>query len=187
MQGNVAVGYAVTYIFGSLGAIIICVNILAKIMGRSIREDAIKAEQELMHGVIIPASRQMPALPELIGRVFLAGATASRSVAQIEALANPLFPVTVERIKRGDKVIAVTPDMPLNDNDILLLVGRRKGIVALASSLGKELDAEDGPEMTIKTSEVFWMVSSAEAPDREFAFAGLWPAGRRDRKEQRYF
>ncbi|WP_168197485.1 hypothetical protein [Pantoea sp. SO10] len=58
-------------------------------------------------------------------------------------------------MKRGDKVIAVTPDMPLNDNDILLLVGRRKGIVALASSLGKELDAEDGPEMTKKTSEVF--------------------------------
>ncbi len=154
MQGNVAVGYAVTYIFGSLGAIIICVNILPKIMGRSIREDAIKAEQELMHGAIILAPGQMPALPELVGRVFLAGPAAGRSVAQIEALANPLFPVTVERIKRGDKVIAVTPDMPLNDNDVLLLVGRRKGIVALASSLGKELDAEDGPEMTMKTSEV---------------------------------
>jgi len=55
MQWNVAVGYAVTYIFGSLGAIIICVNILPKIMGRSIREDAIKAEQGLMHGAIILA------------------------------------------------------------------------------------------------------------------------------------
>lgn len=28
LQGNVAVGYAVTYIFGSFGAIIVCVNIL---------------------------------------------------------------------------------------------------------------------------------------------------------------
>ncbi|MHC2594891.1 hypothetical protein [Pantoea sp. y20] len=58
-------------------------------------------------------------------------------------------------MKRGDKVIAVPPDMPLNDNDILLLVGRRKGIVALASTPGKKLNAEDGPEMPMKTSEVF--------------------------------
>lgn len=43
MQANVAVGCAVTYNFGSLGGIIICVNILPKVMGRSIREDAIKA------------------------------------------------------------------------------------------------------------------------------------------------
>ena len=33
LQANVAIGYAVTYIFGSLGAIIICVNILPKFMG----------------------------------------------------------------------------------------------------------------------------------------------------------
>ncbi|WP_312464538.1 hypothetical protein [Pantoea endophytica] len=90
MQGNVAVRYALTYIFGSLSTIIIRVNILAKIMGRSIRQDAIKAEQGLMHGAIILAPGQMPALPELIGRVFLAGAAASRSIAQIKALANPL-------------------------------------------------------------------------------------------------
>ncbi|WP_254452416.1 permease [Roseicella sp. DB1501] len=36
LQGNVAVGYAVTYIFGSFGAIIVCVNILSWFTGRSI-------------------------------------------------------------------------------------------------------------------------------------------------------
>jgi AspT/YidE/YbjL antiporter-like protein len=35
LQANVAVGYAVTYIFGSFGAIIICVNLLPRIMGGS--------------------------------------------------------------------------------------------------------------------------------------------------------
>ncbi|MCM2569316.1 aspartate-alanine antiporter, partial [Janthinobacterium sp. GK] len=51
LQGNVAVGYAVTYVFGSFGAIIVCVNILPKLMGRTIREDAIKAETALQAGV----------------------------------------------------------------------------------------------------------------------------------------
>lgn len=154
MQGNVAVGYAVTYIFGSLGAIIICVNILPKIMGRSIREDAIKAELEQMRGAPVLAPGQQPALPGLVGRVFLAGPAAGKRVAEVEAGADPHFPVTVERLKRDDKVIAVTPEMQLNENDALLLVGRRKGIIALAASLGKELDAAEGPEMTMQTTEV---------------------------------
>jgi AspT/YidE/YbjL antiporter-like protein len=44
LQGNVAIGYAVTYVFGSFGAILVCVNVLPKFMGRSIKEDALKAE-----------------------------------------------------------------------------------------------------------------------------------------------
>ena len=153
-SGNVAVGYAVTYIFGSLGAIIICVNILPKIMGRTIREDAIKAELEMMQGAPVLAAGQQPALPGLVGRVFLAGPASGKTVAQIEATADPLFPVTLERLKRKDKVISVTPDMQLTDSDVLLLVGRRKGIISLAPSLGRELDADEGPEMIMQSSEV---------------------------------
>ena len=51
LQGNVAVGYAVTYVFGSFGAIIVCVNILPRLMGRSIKEDAVKAEAAMQAGV----------------------------------------------------------------------------------------------------------------------------------------
>lgn len=47
LQSNVAIGYAVTYVFGSLGAIIMCVNILPRLMGRELRDDAKRAEQEM--------------------------------------------------------------------------------------------------------------------------------------------
>ncbi len=50
LQANVAIGYAVTYIFGSFGAIIVCVNILPWFMKREIRDDAIKAEAEMLAG-----------------------------------------------------------------------------------------------------------------------------------------
>jgi putative transport protein len=48
LQNNVAIGYAVTYIFGSLGAIIMCVNVLPWLMKRNIRDDALKAEAEIL-------------------------------------------------------------------------------------------------------------------------------------------
>ena len=43
MQAHVAVGYAVTYIFGSIGTIIFCATILPLVMRRNMRDDAMKA------------------------------------------------------------------------------------------------------------------------------------------------
>lgn len=74
LQANVAIGYAVTYIFGSFGAIIVCVNGLQWLMGRSIRDDAIKAEAELLAGARIYGAGEQPAMPDLS-----AGCTASRT------------------------------------------------------------------------------------------------------------
>ena len=53
LQANVAVGYAVTYIFGSFGAIIMCVNILPWLTGRGIRDDAIKAQAASLAGATV--------------------------------------------------------------------------------------------------------------------------------------
>src|ERR1700761_8415707 len=50
LQSDVAIAYAVTYVFGSLGAIIVCVNILPKFMGQSLRDASIEAERELSAG-----------------------------------------------------------------------------------------------------------------------------------------
>ena len=63
MQANVAIGYAVTYIFSSFGAIIMCVNVLQWLTGRKIREDAIQAEQELFQGVRVYGIGESPAAP----------------------------------------------------------------------------------------------------------------------------
>ncbi|MCC8368197.1 aspartate-alanine antiporter [Xenorhabdus sp. PB61.4] len=153
LQGNVAVGYAVTYIFGSLGTIIICVNILPKIMRRSIQEDAMKAELDLLKGAPLLAADQTPALPGIVGRLYEAGPAKNIHVSELEALASPQFPVTLERLKRGGEEIHVTPDLLLMENDVLLLVGRRQGIVALAKHLGKEVLTEHGPSMVMTTSE----------------------------------
>ena len=42
LQANVAIGYAVTYIFGSFGAIIVCVNILERFMRRTFANQSIR-------------------------------------------------------------------------------------------------------------------------------------------------
>ncbi|WP_278439662.1 aspartate-alanine antiporter [Pseudomonas oryzihabitans] len=149
LQGNVAVGYAVTYIFGSFGAIILCVNVLPWFMRRSIRDDATQAEAELLAGAKVYGPGELPAIPPLVGRLYRIDQAAGQTVAQLE-VSDPVDPqaaLTIERIKRGGALVGVTPTTVLEAGDVVLVVGRRAGVVAIAARLGAEL--QSSPDMDV--------------------------------------
>ncbi|MDM0025652.1 aspartate-alanine antiporter [Variovorax saccharolyticus] len=153
LQANVAIGYAVTYVFGSFGAIIVCVNILPKFMGRSIRDDAIAEETRQQAGAAALGPDQQAAAPPLVGRIYELTTDPKRTVADIE-YANPATTITIERVKRGGKFIEVGPDLKLQQGDLVLVVGRRDAVVASAPLMGKELYDVDGMELTMQKREV---------------------------------
>lgn len=154
MQANVAIGYAVTYIFGSFGAIIMCVNVLQWLTGRKIREDAIQAEQELLKGVRVYGTGESPAVPDLVGRIFRVG-QAGRTVAELEASATANGgTVTVERIQRKNAMVGVDGSLALEAGDIILLVGRRAAVVALGASVGEELQGAEGMDVVMVRRDV---------------------------------
>ena len=152
LQGNVAIGYAVTYVFGSFGAILVCVNLLPKFMGRSIKEDALKAENALQTGVQVYGPGQESAAPDLVGRIFKLPANTSETIQALEQSTE--VPITIERVKRGKQIMEPTPDMPLQADDIVLVVGRRSAMVTVAARLGKELQDEQGMELTMQKRDV---------------------------------
>lgn len=152
LQGNVAVGYAVTYIFGSFGAIIVCVNILPWLMGRSIRDDAMKAEAALLAGAQQYGAGESPAVPDLVGRLFRIDGAGGRSIADIEAAASS--PISVERVKRNGSIIGVEPDLILQKDDIVLLVGRRGGVLEGSTSLGPEVPASEGMDVVMVSRDI---------------------------------
>ncbi|MGX1787442.1 aspartate-alanine antiporter [Bosea sp. NPDC055332] len=152
LQANVAIGYAVTYIFGSFGAIIVCVNILPWFMRRSIRDDAIKAEAELLAGSRSYGVGEHAAAPDLVGRIYRIETAAGRSVAEIEGASAQ--PISIERIKRGGALIGAEPSLKLEAGDIVLLVGRRSGVVGLSQQLGPELESSEGMDVVVVTRDV---------------------------------
>ncbi|MCG8986246.1 aspartate-alanine antiporter [Delftia acidovorans] len=157
MQANVAIGYAVTYIFGSFGAIILCVNVLQWVTGRKIREDAIQAEQELLKGVRVYGVGESPAAPDLVGRIFRVGQP-GRTVAELEASASASAagggPVTVERIQRRNALLGVDGNLALEAGDVILLVGRRAAVVAVGASVGEELQGAEGMDVVMVRRDV---------------------------------
>lgn len=153
LQANVAIGYAVTYIFGSFGAIIVCVNILPWFMKRGIRDDAVKAEAEMLKGAHVYGVGEAPALPELVGRVYRIGEGAGMTVGDVEALSTS-GAVTIERIKRGGKIIGVEAGTLLQAGDLILVVGRRSAIVGLEDRLGSEVSGAEGLELVVTTRDI---------------------------------
>ena len=164
LQGNVAVGYAVTYIFGSFGAILVCVNLLPWFMGRGIRDDAIKAEAELLAGGQAFGPGEAAALPDLVGRLYRIGPAAGRTVQQVEQESPGL---TVERVKRNNTLIGLEPGLKLEAEDIVLVVGQRPAVVASASRFGSELQSSEGMDVVVATRDI--VISSPDLVGRTVA------------------
>ncbi|AOY00143.1 aspartate-alanine antiporter [Jeongeupia sp. USM3] len=152
LQANVAIGYAVTYVFGSFGAIIVCVNILPKFMGRSIRDDAIAAETAMQAGVQVLGPGQLAAVPQLVGRVYRVEKAAGRTVGEIEQSSTP--PTTIERVKRAGQIIAASAELVLSQDDIVLLVGRRTAVLEQASAIGREVHGEPGMDLAMQRIDI---------------------------------
>lgn len=152
LQANVAIGYAVTYIFGSFGAIIVCVNILEWFMGRSIRDDAIKAEAEMLAGANVYGAGEQPALPALVGRIFSVEGAAGKTVSEIEGSAEAT--ISIERVKRGRDLIGNNPGLKLQQGDVVLVVGRRPAVVSAAPMIGTELQSSAGMDIIVITRDV---------------------------------
>ena len=142
LQSNVAIGYAVTYIFGSLGAIIVCVNVLPRFMGREIRDDALKAEAARLKGALVLGPGESVAMPEIVGRLYRIGTAAAGTTLAALEVAHP--GITVERLKRGGKLIDAAPSTALAAGDTVLVVGRRDAVVHAAAALGDEIESEPG-------------------------------------------
>ena len=151
LQSDVAIAYAVTYVFGSLGAIIVCVNILPKFMGQGLREASIEAEKELAGNASTQAAGQLLALPEVVGRAYRVGTGAGRKISEIELAQKDM--ITIERIRRGGKVLEPAPDLVLEAHDVVLVVGRREGVVGLWSLIGDELAETDGVSIVMQTRQ----------------------------------
>lgn len=153
LQGNVAVGYAVTYVFGSFGAILVCVNLLPRLMGRSIKEDAVRAEAAMQEGVQVLAPGQQAAAPDLVGRIYQIGEHPNLSIEQLEK-EHAEHGITIERLKRAGKIIEVTPQLALEAGDIVLAVGRRQAMIDVVPIFSKELHAVEGMELTMERRDI---------------------------------
>ncbi|WP_431854253.1 aspartate-alanine antiporter [Azospirillum sp.] len=138
MSARVAIGDALTYMFGTLGAILFISQAGPRLLGIDPRQEAQRLEAEL--GVKTKPPGLMSAYTIFIARAFrldrpeLAGHT----VSDLEKQAPKR--VVINRIRRGDSIIDAAPDTALAQGDVLTLTGRRAWVMEIGPTLGHETD-----------------------------------------------
>ncbi|VVE90592.1 aspartate-alanine antiporter [Pandoraea bronchicola] len=152
LQSEVAIGYAVTYIFGSLGAIIVCASLVPKLMGRTLKDDAKKAELAMAGGQTVLSADQVNSLPALVGRVYRVTTGAGKRVIEIERQLTD--GVTIERLRRNGKIIIATDDLVLEAGDDVMLIGRREAATEAWRLLGDEQPPTHDLDIVLRMQEV---------------------------------
>lgn len=138
LQGNIAAGYAVTYVLGYILVLLYVPLVAPWLMGVDLKQEAIKLEATLSGGAA-------PKTQNLLYRKFQARAyqvmeAAGKTVGNIETQIGRR--VVIERILRNREDVDPRPDATLQRGDEVLLAGPTGAIVTAHSIIGPEIEGE---------------------------------------------
>lgn len=154
MQTNVAVGYAVTYIFGSLGPIILVTWFLPAIKRWNVRAEAVKLAASLSGGRAELDPGEFNAVRSVVTRFFTLDKAHGSSGKTALELDEALSDAAVEAVVRGGTTIALTEKTVLQAGDLVALSGTADSMALGHSLLGEESSPPDGLRLVEESREI---------------------------------
>jgi aspartate-alanine antiporter len=139
-QGNVAAGYAVTYVVGYILVLIFVPYVAPRIMGVDLKAEAEKLEASLSGGGEKPSGANL-VYRKFQARSHRATKAAGLSVAEIEARLGRRS--VIERILRNGEDVEPKPDTVFEAGDEVLVAGPTAAIVHADAIVGIETDGEE--------------------------------------------
>lgn len=154
MQSNIAVGYAVCYIFGSLGPILMVSWFLPLIMKWNIRQEAIKLAKTMSGGHAELDPGEFNAVRAIDTRIYLMAPDSPAIGKTPAALDEQLSDAAVEAIFREGEIITLDADTTLHAGDTVALTGNIAGLETAVGVLGREVVAPDGLLLVLERREI---------------------------------
>ncbi|MCX5817281.1 MAG: aspartate-alanine antiporter [Proteobacteria bacterium] len=156
METDTAIAYAITYIFGTVGGILMF-SLLPRIMGDDLKAEAGKLEESYSGGGNVPDkspdlfswSKQLSLRAYRVENEKIFGKTVS--------FIEGLFPqhAFVEAVQRGKQTLTLQPDLAAQSGDILIIGSpSRKCMLAATELIGPEQDIADLVEIVGEVMEV---------------------------------
>ncbi len=144
LESNVAIAYAITYVFGVAG-LVVFFKLVPRLMRINLKDEAMKLEKEMSGGSDdITKSAELFSWYKRLNlrayRVINKNIT-QKTVKELEGM----FPgkVAIDRIKRASQIIEPQPDTVIQSDDIVAIVGGRKEFLKADEMIGPEVDDRD--------------------------------------------
>lgn len=138
MQTNVAVGYAVTYIFGSLGPILMVTWFFPMLMKWNIRDEAAKLAEKMSGGSPGLAPGQYNAVERVATRAFAVSKDCGLAGKSVLAVDEELSDVAVEAVLRNGKSVDMSDKTVIAAGDLLVVTGLSEKMGPVEKILGCE-------------------------------------------------
>jgi aspartate-alanine antiporter len=144
-----AVGFAITYVFGTIGVILFVRTVAPKLLGVDVKQAARELEIELSEGGQVTRPGYITPYVPVVGRAFevTAGKAAKKTVAELESRFDR---ASVERIVRGEEAMERSPDFVLEAGDIVGVSGRLSSVVAAGAMIGDEVESKEALSFPVK-------------------------------------
>lgn len=143
----IPVCYAVTYIFGTLGTVIILGNFGPRLLGglSKVRHQTAQLERMLNNnGTADKDPARITALRTVVYRVYSADSPLfdePRTVKEVEKyLRDNYREVYVDRLRHGDDISAPRFDVEIAKGDRIVVCGRREAVIGIDALIGTESD-----------------------------------------------
>lgn len=153
MDSRVAIAYAITYIFGTVGILIFLKNIAPMLLHVNLKDETkMMIEKISFKG---DSSNSSSILKNVKMRSFLVNDTCSflgKSVGEIEKEFN--HKITFEKIFQNDNDISFTQNTKIESGNHITLVGDLKDMVNIVSSGLTEISDEKYLNVNLKKSEI---------------------------------
>jgi AspT/YidE/YbjL antiporter-like protein len=138
LENNIAVGYAMTYLFGTLGVILFVRSLAPRILGINLRQSA--KEYDAAHGHEPEAEDSAVEYFPIAVRAFKVAPEGHADGATVSAVCDELGPrVAIGRIFRAGLEVPVGLDVPLRAGDVVGVSGKRGLLAKGGEVIGTEI------------------------------------------------
>ncbi len=157
LNSHMAIAYAITYLFGTIGLIVFVGSIAPKLLGVDLRTAARELELELG----IASSEDAITIPytRIVVRAHRVAADSAvgKTIVDIERLHRAM---SVERVVRSGQVVERDPGFVLAAGDIVGIYALREAVGALVEWIGPEVDHPESLSFPTRTTDI--VLTSAE-------------------------
>jgi len=153
LTGQMAVGFAITYVFGTVGVIIFVRSVAPRLLGVDVKKAARELEIELSEGGQVTRPGYITPFVPVVARAFeVAERRAVNST--VGELTKKFDRASVERILRGNETIEPTLETVLKAGDIVGLAGLLKSVVAAGEFIGSEVESKEALSFSMEAATV---------------------------------
>ncbi len=153
LTANMAVGFAITYVFGTVGVIVFVRSIAPRLLGVDVKQAARELEVELSDGGQVVRPGYITPFVPVVARAFEVEAGKAAGLT-IDKLTKKFERTSVERVLRDAAILEPEPKLVLRAGDIVGLAGRLGGVVAAGELVGAEVESKEALSFSLEVSTV---------------------------------